>query len=94
LVICCKAPIPHSIVKSILNYQEQDSIESKVDRKPPFSMLIMTSYLVQINFFPNFYRILKPEHTNSLNFLHEIICSFYDEGLLSLLIMTKGCFHY
>jgi hypothetical protein len=54
----------HSIVKSILNYQKKDSIESKVDRKPPFPMLIMTPYIVQINFFPNFYWILKSEHMN------------------------------
>jgi hypothetical protein len=63
LVICCKAPTPHSIAKSILNYQKQDSIESMVDKNPPFSMLIMTPYMVQINFFPNFYRLLKFEHT-------------------------------
>jgi hypothetical protein len=34
-----------------------------VDGKLPFSILIMTPYMVQINFFPNFYWILKPEHT-------------------------------
>jgi hypothetical protein len=31
-------------------YKKKDSIESKVDGKPPFSMLIMTPYMVQIKF--------------------------------------------
>jgi hypothetical protein len=52
---CCEAPTPHSNVKSVLNYKKKDSIESKVDLKPPFAMLLMTPYMVQINFFPNFY---------------------------------------
>jgi hypothetical protein len=55
LGLCCKAPTLHSIIKSIMNYQKNDSIESKVDGKPPFSMHIMTPYMVQIDFFPNLY---------------------------------------
>jgi hypothetical protein len=43
LVFCCEAPTPYSIVKSMLNYQKKDSIDSKVDVKPPFAMLLMTS---------------------------------------------------
>jgi hypothetical protein len=55
LVFCCESPTPHSIAKSILNYKKKDSIESKVDVKPSFAMLLMTPYMAQINFFPNFY---------------------------------------
>jgi hypothetical protein len=51
----CEAPTPHFIVKSILNYQKQDFIETKVDMKSPFAMLLMTPYMAQINFFPIFY---------------------------------------
>jgi hypothetical protein len=40
LVFCCEEPTPHSIVKSILNYLKKDSVESKVDMKPPFAMLL------------------------------------------------------
>jgi hypothetical protein len=55
LVFYCETPTPHSIVKSILNYQKTNSIESKVDVKLPFAILLMTPYMAQINFFPNFY---------------------------------------
>jgi hypothetical protein len=52
---CCEAPTPNSILKSILNYQKKDHIESKVDLKLPFAMLLMTFYMAQINFFLNFH---------------------------------------
>jgi hypothetical protein len=45
----------HLIQKSILNYQKEDSIESKVDGKPLFAMLLITPYMAQFKFFPNFY---------------------------------------
>jgi hypothetical protein len=51
LVFCCEAPIPYSIVKSILNYKKKDSFEPKVDVKPSFAMHLMTPYMAQINFF-------------------------------------------
>jgi hypothetical protein len=56
LVFCHEVATPHSmIVKSMLNYQKKDSIKSKMGVKPPFAMLLMTPYMAQINFFPNFY---------------------------------------
>jgi hypothetical protein len=55
LGFCYETPTPHSIIKSVLNYPKQNFIESKVDVKPPFAMLLMTPYMAQINFFPNFY---------------------------------------
>jgi hypothetical protein len=38
-----------------MNYQKKDAIESKVDVKLPFVMLLMTPHMAQIKFFPNFY---------------------------------------
>jgi hypothetical protein len=51
---CCEAPIPHSIVKSMVNYQKKYTIELKVDMKLPFAMLLMTPYMDQIDFFNKF----------------------------------------
>jgi hypothetical protein len=48
LVFWCEAPTPYSIVKFVLNYQKKYSIKSKVDVKPPFAMLLVTSYMAQI----------------------------------------------
>jgi hypothetical protein len=85
LVFCCEASTPHSIVKSILNYQKNNSIESKVDGKPPFSMLIMTPYMVQIDFFPKFLLNFK---ARTYDFYSTLYMKLYAA------FMMKGCFRY
>jgi hypothetical protein len=41
LVFCFEAPTPYSILKPILNYQKKNYIDSVVDVKPPFAMLLL-----------------------------------------------------
>jgi hypothetical protein len=41
--------------KIYIELSKKHSIESKVDSKPPFAMLLMTPYMAKIKIFPNFY---------------------------------------
>jgi hypothetical protein len=60
--------------------KKKNSIESKVDMKLPFAMLLMTPYMAQINFFPKFQKF------NMCNFI-ALYANLYAT------FMMKDCFH-